>query len=364
MILWDAVSYQRLATLIGHTNWVRSVAFSPDGQLLATCGDDTTIRLWDVSTGRPKTAMFGHTNQVVSIVFGQSGKMLASTSLDETVRLWDITTGKVKAILSDVNSVSAVAVAPDGSIVASANHDGQIKLWDLVTGELIRTIAGDADRLRCVAFTPDSQTVVAAGDGQVVRAWDVATGQELLALYGHQAPINALAFSPDGTILASCDHEGQALARRASQGATRAMMGCLPTCSWVLGLRVVLDHVTRGAGTENINAVEAVIRDQVAADHIAARPIDNGHSVGVVAQRLGACRIRADVVAGDGINEAAVADRDPISAVGRDDVSSRGCGAAHRVAVSSVLQHHACAVAPRYVTASRHADVVAADYVV
>src|SRR3954454_9249851 len=79
-----------LATLQGHTEGVTSVAFSPDGKMLASGSNDETIKLWDVQAGKEHATLKGHTNEVTSVAFSPDGKTLASASLDGTVRLWDV----------------------------------------------------------------------------------------------------------------------------------------------------------------------------------------------------------------------------------------------------------------------------------
>jgi WD40 repeat protein len=92
--LWDVRTGQSLKTLSNHTNWVSSVAFSPDGCLLASGSMDHTLRLWDVHTGQSLKTLSGHTNWLWSVAFSPDGHLLASGSADATIKLWDVQTGE------------------------------------------------------------------------------------------------------------------------------------------------------------------------------------------------------------------------------------------------------------------------------
>ena len=98
--LWNTVTGEHKRTLTGHTSRVLSVAFSPDGQTLASGSLDDTVRLWDAVTGKHKRTLIGHTSSVYSVLFGPDGRTLASGSNDKTIRLWDAVTGGHKHALT------------------------------------------------------------------------------------------------------------------------------------------------------------------------------------------------------------------------------------------------------------------------
>lgn len=221
--LWDLATQQPIgASLAGHGGTVYSVAFSPNGKILATGSEDGTVRLWDVLTGH----QFGHTlhnstKSVQSVAFSPNGKILAVGSNDGLARLWDIVTGHLtghplvgytKGVKSYYKSIGSVAFSPDGKILATGSDDGRARLWNVATRKLIGgPIAGHAGSVTSVAFSPNGKILATGNIDGTARRWDVATHRPLGgSLSADSEPLSSVAFSPDGQTLATGSFDGSA----------------------------------------------------------------------------------------------------------------------------------------------------------
>ena len=200
-------AYRLERTLNAHTNIVRSVAFSPDGCLLATAGDDTMVRLWYPVTGQPvREPLSGHTSPVLAVRFSPDGHLLAAVSQDGSVRLWDPATGRpVPEPLPGHADVTALAFSPNGCLLATGSYHGPLRLWDPATGRPVgEPLTGHTDYVYAVVFSPDGHLLTSASQDRSVRLWDPATGRPVRdPLTGHTDDVYAVAFSPDGRLLAS-----------------------------------------------------------------------------------------------------------------------------------------------------------------
>ncbi|ALF54203.1 serine/threonine protein kinase [Nostoc piscinale CENA21] len=191
-------------TFRGHASDVNSVAFAPNGQILASGSDDKTIKLWNLATGTEISTLKGHFKWIWAIAFHPDGKILASGSADQTIKLWNLgTTEEIRTLNGHTDGVAAVAFSPDGKILASGSLDKTIKLWNLATGELIRTLTGHNQAIATVAFSPDGKTLASGSWDKTIKLWNVATGKQIRTLEGHSQFVLSLAFSPDGKTLAS-----------------------------------------------------------------------------------------------------------------------------------------------------------------
>ena len=213
VIFTATVSKETLATatpwrtLTEHKDRVLSVAYSPDGSLIATGSSDNTIRLWDGATGQRKKILMGHTGEVYSVAFSPDGLTLASGSGDDTIRLWDVETQKNKLEFNGHSfAVTAVAYSADGSEIASGTLEGDIHLWDAVTGEHKTSLTGHEGNVSSIVFSPDRLLIASGGTDRIVRLWDAVTGQQRETITEHSFVRGDgidVAFNHDGSILAS-----------------------------------------------------------------------------------------------------------------------------------------------------------------
>ncbi|MFN6476674.1 NB-ARC domain-containing protein [Nostoc sp. DedQUE07] len=202
--LWQVDDGKLLFTCIGHSSWVKSVAFSPDGQTLASGSDDQTVKLWDVRDGKCLKTLQGHSNWVRSVAFSPDGQTLASGSEDQTVKLWNVHIGKCLITLQgNTNRIMSVAFSPDGQTLASCSEKQTVKLWDVRDGKCLKILQGHSSWVRSVAFSPDGEILATGSDDQTVKLWDVRDGKCLKTLQGHSNRVWSVAFSPDGQTLAS-----------------------------------------------------------------------------------------------------------------------------------------------------------------
>ncbi|KAJ8130289.1 hypothetical protein O1611_g3342 [Lasiodiplodia mahajangana] len=206
--LWSSETGEHLHTFEGHADLVDSVAFSLDGTLIVSGSNDTTIRLWSYITGEHLHTFEGHTSGVESVTFSPNDSVIASGSYDNTIRLWSYVTGEhVRTFEGHAGSVESVAFSPDGKVIASGSADTTIQLWSYATGENLQTFEGHTDSVTSVVFSPDGISIASGSADRTIRLWSSTTGQCLQTFEGHGDQVRSVTFSPDGTVIASASQD-------------------------------------------------------------------------------------------------------------------------------------------------------------
>jgi len=207
ILKWLLPYWHENTTVLFHDSRITSIAFSPDGKVLAAGGSDKELKLWDVSSGEVMHNLSAHQGDIFSsicVAFSPDGSLLASGSDRDTVKLWDVSSGVELRTLSEHESgVNSVAFSPDGSTLATGSSDATVKLWFVSSGVELRTLSGHENDVNSVAFSPDGNMLASASDDHTVILWDLSSGKALHTLSGHTNDVVSIAFSPDGDTLAS-----------------------------------------------------------------------------------------------------------------------------------------------------------------
>ena len=215
--LWDVSSRREIRTFARQPLWVMSVAFSPDGKRALSGGNDNMLKLWDVSSGREIHTFEGHAGYVRSVAFSADGRLALSGSNDKMLKLWDVSSGReIRTFKGHTGGVTFVALSPDGQRALSVGGDymraekrfvWELKLWDVSSGREIRAFKGHRSRVNSVAFSPDGKLALSGGNGSTLRLWDVSSGREIRTFKGHRGSVHSVAFSPDGQWALSGSHD-------------------------------------------------------------------------------------------------------------------------------------------------------------
>jgi len=189
-----------VTTLRGHSSWLISVAFSPNGKLLLSASQDKTAKLWEAPEDRHPLTLRGHRDWILAVAFSSDSQRIITASEDKTARLWNATTGKQLLTLEvPGDDFLSAAFSPDGRLLGITSADHLVRIWDVVANRLLWVSPGaPIGFMRDVAFSPDGGKIAAVADDANVYVWDVSTGtlsntfeDTLMASFG-------LAFTRDG----------------------------------------------------------------------------------------------------------------------------------------------------------------------
>jgi WD40 repeat protein/predicted Ser/Thr protein kinase len=207
--VWDVASGRHVATYKTADNRLWAVAYRPDGTHVAVLGSSRVIEILDAATGkRLSTADGGERLEGYAarrtLAYSPDGRLLAGPYEGNRVGLWDADTYRLVGTLAGhEGTVLSVAFSADGRRLVSGGADSLIRVWDVASQDCLLILRGHADEVFTAVFHPDGSRIASAGRDRLVRLWDAATGEELVRLPGHSSYVYALAFSPDGKTLVS-----------------------------------------------------------------------------------------------------------------------------------------------------------------
>ena len=196
--------------------FVRAMAMSPDGKLLAIGGDDDAVQLWDVASAKPQAKLVEHKDWVTAIAFSGDGKWLASGANDESLTLWESAGSSYKKVRNlpappmpppktptDPAPIRALAFSPDAKMLAVGLANGKIDLINLGDGKILRSLTGHTSAITSLGFHPSAPLLVSSSKDRTLRLWNPANGQAYKTLEGHGAWIEGFAFTTQFTRIAS-----------------------------------------------------------------------------------------------------------------------------------------------------------------
>jgi WD40 repeat protein len=194
--IWSMADGLCFDNLAGHSSEIWSLAFSADGQILASGSTDHTIRLWHIPTGQCLHVLAEHLHWVMSVAFSCQPNILASASFDRMIKFWNVQTGECISTWQVGQSICSIALNPGGDLLASGSIEREIGLWDVATGKCLQTLLGHTHFVWSVAFSPDGQTLASGSFDRTIRLWDLSTGECLKVLQGHENGVFSVAFVP------------------------------------------------------------------------------------------------------------------------------------------------------------------------
>ncbi|KAG9396447.1 Guanine nucleotide-binding protein, beta subunit [Carpediemonas membranifera] len=207
LLIWHAVSGNKVAIIPLKSAWVMTCAYSPNGNLVASGGLDNIVSVFPVKTRDrpilPCRELASHTGYISCIRF-VSDRQLLSSSADQSIILWDLETRKkVQSFQEHTEDVMSVSMAPDNSTFVSGGLDKVARIWDLRTGRSVQHFPGHELDINAVQFFPSGLAFGTASDDSTCRIFDIRADRELVQFKDKKvnAPATSLSFSRSGRVL-------------------------------------------------------------------------------------------------------------------------------------------------------------------
>jgi len=197
------VNYEKIKVLMGYAGEILSVAFSPDGKIMAIGTTEKKVFIWDVSTWQIIATLEGNIDRVMAVAFSPDGKILASGDRGNRIYLWNTTTWKTIDRIKVKEGIETLTFNHDGSLLAVAYDDKTAVLWDMKNKTIYKKLEGHKDDTNAIAFSPDGTMVATGSKDHTIIIWDVVSGKPMKTLYGHSSNVLVVAYSSDGKYLAS-----------------------------------------------------------------------------------------------------------------------------------------------------------------
>lgn len=202
-----SLTVRKIGTLKGHTDWVYSAAFSPDGKRIVTASEDGFSRIW----GTDSFLEIGQVDGGLSACYSPDGRKIVTSSDDKTAIIWDAESFReVGRLEGHTDWVLSAAFSPEGRRVVTASYDRTARIWDADCFQEIGRLEGHTDWVHSAVFSPDGRRIVTASEDWSARIWDADSFREIGRLKGHTDLVNSAAFSPDGKRIITASSDGSA----------------------------------------------------------------------------------------------------------------------------------------------------------
>ncbi|MFP6618436.1 MAG: serine/threonine-protein kinase, partial [Pirellulaceae bacterium] len=219
--IWDWQKKELTQTFSDYYNgdsscWSKT-SYSPDGRLIAYPAQDGTIKVAEVATGKHVAILKGHKTKTQRVAFSPDGKRIVSSDYfsphDQNIKIWDWAAGKEILTLAASGYVSDVAFGPQGKWLAASvggSADSAVRVWKLESGDKVtfsEQLTGLRRRIRPVAFSPDGNSLAAAGFGDQIGVWPLPGRDPQQVFSGHRGDVHEVVFHPDGKRVFSCSDD-------------------------------------------------------------------------------------------------------------------------------------------------------------